>query len=177
MQMAFDARQPLEPWADFVKRATRIAEVAIEKVEIEEWTTTFFRKQWRWAARVARQDHDRWSRLAAEWDPGIDDKRHGFRRQARPRKRWDDDINAFLRTAPQNDTATDEQHNTTKPSWINLAKEPHWTTMENSFVNFARHHTTKTSNPNKTPITTNHNTTNTNTTTTPTTTTTTGRQS
>ena len=119
----------LEPWPDFVKRATRLAETMSAEVKAEDWVTIFWKSKWRWAQRIAAQPCDRWSRLAATWDPEIHDKRPTARRSGGQHKRWDDDINAFLR---------DHQHafpNIQHEGWLRLAhRQDLWGDMEDNFV-------------------------------------------
>ena len=118
----------LEPWPEYIKRTTHIAETHLNNANIREWTALYFRKQWRWAQRIANQSHDRWSYLAAHWQPEFDIERPTFRRQARPRKRWDDDIQSFLRT---------HHPNTTPPIWLNVARDTAtWETLENHYIHY-----------------------------------------
>ena len=141
----------LEPWPEFMKRATQIVNTQIDKHNIEEWTTTYFRRKWRWAARIAKQPTNRWSQLAAYWDPEIHDARRATRAQSRPRKRWDDLINDFLHTLDSEDG---------QPlRWMNMAcNTTQWTKLEAQFIQYALNDNTKT------PTVTNNTTDNTNTT-------------
>ena len=82
-----------EPWPDFIKRATHIASETIKKFDIPEWTTILWQRQWRWASRIAQQNNDRWSLIAALWDPTTTQPRRAQRQQGRPQKRWSDEIN------------------------------------------------------------------------------------
>ena len=118
-----------EPWPTYIKRATQIAERQLHNLDIECWTTTYWRRKWRWAAQIATQDTTRWSRRAIHWEPQYIDQRPTTRRQARPCTRWDDTINAFLRSLPGF---------TTTPQWIQLATDTNtWKQLEDSFVQFA----------------------------------------
>ena len=105
----------LEPWPSFLKRATRIAEDMIDKLGIEKWTVAQQKRKWRWASRVAHQTQDRWAHLVSKCQPEVHEKRCRGRRQARPRKRWDDDIAAFLATYPRNDDNDDDNDNNDGP--------------------------------------------------------------
>eukprot|EP00973_Karenia_brevis_P000798 110601-Karenia_brevis.AAC.1 len=49
----------LEPWPEFIKRATRVAETYANKFKIQEWPEHHLRKTWRWASRIARQPANR----------------------------------------------------------------------------------------------------------------------
>ena len=129
----------LEPWPDFIKRATRTVEATIAKLKIDEWTVCYLRRKWRWALRIANQDANRWSRIAAQWQPQLDDKRRGARPQARPRKRWDDDINTYLDTTARNgalvDNNNDDNDNSNTRHWLRLAENTAiWRTLEDHFI-------------------------------------------
>lgn len=96
----------MESWPDFIKRSTQTAERLAQKFNVECWLTHYFRCKWRWAMRIANQDVERWSSMASRWDPQIHDERPCQRNQARPRKRWEDDINTLLKLIakePEND--------------------------------------------------------------------------
>ena len=138
----------LEPWPEFIKRATRAVETQLAKLHIEEWTTYYLRKKWRWASRTAQQPTNRWSRLAAQWDPQLINPRRAHRPQARPCKRWDDDINTFLRHHYNNSRHNDNHNNNTDdlnndddapppPQWIELATDTiTWQSLEDHFVKY-----------------------------------------
>ena len=136
----------LEPWPDFIKRATRTAEAHLERLNIEDWTTVYLRKKWRWAARVAQQPDDRWSRLVVQWDPEVTHPRRAKRPQARPRTRWDDDINVYLCHCYNydNNKSCDDNNdygtnNTTTPHWLQLGVNPvTWKSHEQSFIEYVR---------------------------------------
>ena len=101
----------LEPWTEFIKRATHIADETIKKLNMQEWTVAYWRKQWRWAERIANQPPNRWSRLALEWNPTTNNPQRAQRKQGRPQKRWDDEIINYLRQATHepNDDSNDNQ--------------------------------------------------------------------
>ena len=56
------------------------------------------RKKWRMAKRRAPLPEERWSRRTAEWDPDLDNCIKTNRSVGRPRKRWEDEINDFIKT-------------------------------------------------------------------------------
>ena len=123
--------EALEPWPDFIKRATRQAEAMTTKMIMEECAVTFWRRKWRWARRVATQARQRWSRLASTWDPEIADRRPTGRKQGRQRKRWDDDITMFL------NTHTDDLPPDCPPDWLQVAQRGTlWQHLEESFVKY-----------------------------------------
>ena len=115
----------LEPWPDYIKRATRIAEHRLAAQHIEAWTTTLLRRKWRWASRVAAQPHNRWTRLVIAWQPQLDHTRCATRRQARPHTRWHDDLQHFLQAQRL------DAHN----NWLQIAKDSTtWLELEDKYV-------------------------------------------
>ena len=58
---------------------------------------THRRMKWRMAMRIASLPEERWSRKTAEWNPGIDNCIKTNRSVGRQRKRWEDEINEFIR--------------------------------------------------------------------------------
>ena len=89
-------KDDLEPWVDFIKRATHIAEATISKQNISQWTTAYLRRKWRWAQRLTTVPDNRWCRLITKWKPTTTEHRPVYRRQGRPRKRWRDDIDDYF---------------------------------------------------------------------------------
>eukprot|EP00973_Karenia_brevis_P019225 2635490-Karenia_brevis.AAC.1 len=79
------------------------------------------------AARVASHGTDRWSKRVLEWDPAssIDDlRRNARRKQARPKKRWSDDLQQFLQHAGYPNA-----------EWLSLAKQHEiWSSLEEQFT-------------------------------------------
>ena len=131
-----DDEEFLEPWPDFIKRATRIAEELASKFNIQDWTTQYLRRKWRWSRRIAQQSHDRWSWVVSHWEPQLNDKRPRNRHSSRPRKRWDDDINEFLQT-------TDHRRDDTTQCWQNLAvNSVLWTKLEDKFIEYMQQRST-----------------------------------
>ena len=123
---ATDVSPTQEPWVDYIKRATATAEAQLHKLHIDDWPTTYLRRKWRWAARVATLPHNRWPLIAAKWQPQLQLDQRASRRQARPTKRWSDDFTTFLAT-----TGGSLQ----TMSWLDAAKTPQWLGLETSFIN------------------------------------------
>ena len=68
--------------------------------------------KWRYALRNATQSKQRWTRKAAEWNPGLDKSTNAQRRARILAKRWEDDLNDFVKaeateTAQSNDLKND----------------------------------------------------------------------
>ena len=53
--------------------------------------------KWKLALRIATSPSERWLKKAAEWNPDLSSRFQTNRAIGRPRKRWEDDINDFLK--------------------------------------------------------------------------------
>ena len=53
--------------------------------------------KWKLALRIATSPSERWLNNAAEWNPDLSSRFRTNRAIGRPRKRWEDDINDFLK--------------------------------------------------------------------------------
>ena len=116
----------LEPWSDFLKRATRAAEDRLAATNQEEWITLWRRRQWRWAGKLTRPSIDKWLRHASNWYPPAHGRSGVYRVQARPLKRWSNDFQDFM-----------VQYGL-DGSWEQLAKsEEEWAKYESCFVKWA----------------------------------------
>ena len=120
----------LETWPDYIRRATAKADDHLHKLQIEPWPTTYLRRKWRWAARVATQPRYQWTHLAAKWRPDLDHTRLPSRRQARPCKRWSDDFHCFL-------TAINSTTSQQPTDWLTLAATTRWQALENHFIKYS----------------------------------------
>ena len=110
----------LEPWPEFIQRATRAVEAQLAKLKIDEWTTYYLRRKWLWARRIAQQNNNRWSKIVTQWNPQSTNHQQARRAQSRPCKRWDDDINAFLRHHNNSEHHHDKHlHNSTNNQCMN----------------------------------------------------------
>ena len=76
--------------------------------------------------RIATSPSERWLMKAAEWNPELSSKCRTDRAIGRPRKRWADDINEFLKLVEEeteNLTESSSQINKNMHAWINTAKD------------------------------------------------------
>ena len=67
-----------------IRNKTKVKDI-IEKIK---------EAKWRWAGHVARRDDNRWTKRLTEWQP-----RTGKRRRGRQKRRWRDDLTAYMGTA------------------------------------------------------------------------------
>ena len=90
-----DEEAEMEAWPEFLKRATGLVEDKLAGAGEEEWLTTWRRRQWRWAGGLVRHNQHKWSYAALKWNPLLHTRSVVTRKQARPRKRWADDLVNF----------------------------------------------------------------------------------
>ena len=86
-----------EDWIEYIKRSTNEAVEKMENEKIRCWNMTQRKMKWRLAMRIATSPSERWLIKAAEWNPELSSKYRTNRSIGRPRKRWRDDINEFLK--------------------------------------------------------------------------------
>ena len=77
---------------------------ASQEDEVEDWIEYAKRS-------IATQSPDRWTRKAAEWNPGLIMSTRSQRKAEKPAKRWEDDQNEFVKdeetqTTQSNDLKT-----------------------------------------------------------------------
>ena len=79
--------------------------------------------KWRLAMRIATSPSERWLIKAAEWNPELSSKYRTNKAIGRPRKRWEDDINEFLKQVEEETENLTESSNQINKTWINTAKD------------------------------------------------------
>ena len=79
----------VESWVDWLRRTTHEAEDRLAKLNMDDWITIHRQKKLEWARKLAMEESITWAGRLAEWQP---DHFTYTRRQARPRRRWSDDI-------------------------------------------------------------------------------------
>ena len=82
--------EDLEPWHEWVQRATRIAIRELEKAQVSDWAEAARQSIWTLAGHMSRRDDKRWSTLILDWQP-----RAATREVGRPLMRWSDALEAF----------------------------------------------------------------------------------
>ena len=86
-----------EDWIEYIKRSTENAMDKMERAKIRCWNRTHKKMKWKLALRIATSLSERWVKKAAEWNPDLSSRYRSNRAIGRPRKRWEDDINEFLK--------------------------------------------------------------------------------
>ena len=114
-----------EDHVEWIKDATRRAELAMATHNIKCWSESQNTRMWDWACKVAQKHDGRWTYTAAKWQPVA------VRVRGRPKTRWHDTINAYLTQATGN--------NHTQDDWIvTLAKTSSGTERRAGFLAHAR---------------------------------------
>jgi len=121
----------LEPWPDFLWRTARWSEEHLKAAGQKEWLTIWRARQWNWATRLVNDDSQKWSATATQWQPPLHCRKPSGRLQARPRKRWEQDLVDFLAFWKPGSRET----------WQELAARPsEWERLKDAFVNYTCHH-------------------------------------
>ena len=124
-----------EEWVEYIKRSTIEAMEKMENEKIRCWTLTQRKIKWRLAMRIATSQKERWLIKAAEWNPELSSKYRTNRSIGRPRKRWEDDINEFLKQIEDETENMTESSNHINKNWINTAKDcGRWTLLEENYI-------------------------------------------
>ena len=91
--------------------------------------------KWRLAMRIATSPSEKWLIKAAEWNQELRSKYRTNRTIGRPRKRWEDDINEFLKQVEEETENLIESSNQISKTWINTAKDRgRWTLLEENYL-------------------------------------------
>ena len=134
----FDESGKEEEWIEFIKRSTKEAEKHMKKMKIPCWIETHRRLKWRVAMRVASLPEERWTSKIVEWNPGLDNKIRTNRSVGRPRKRWEDDFNEFLRPEETEEAKGNDLKNNC--TWKKQSKKhKEWKAKEDKFAKAQQH--------------------------------------
>ena len=109
-----------ENWIDCIKRSTEEAIDKMDDAKIRCWIKTQKSMEWRMVLRIASLPNERWMVKAAEWNPELSSRYKTYGAIERPRRRWEDDINEFLKLEEDETENSTESEN---KSWIKAAKD------------------------------------------------------
>ena len=123
-----------EDWIEHIKRSTDEAIDEMEDAKIRCWIKTHKRMKWRMALRIASLPNKRWM-VKAEWKLELSSRYKTIRAIGRPRRRWEDDINEFLKLK---ETETENSTESGNKSWIKAAKDRgRWFLLEKDYTRTA----------------------------------------
>ena len=112
----------LEPWIDFMQRATHIAENYASRYGVKDWASVHFLRKFRLAGHMGRRTDSRWSKKVLYWIPDGASRQRGH-----PHKRWTDVLDEFFKAA----------HGMEPGKWLNLcADRDVWASLSDAFVSF-----------------------------------------
>ena len=83
--------------------------------------------------RIASLPQERWTNKIIEWNPGLDNKIRTNRSIGRPRKRWEDDINEFLKPEATKEAKGIEKKKTARGRHTRK-KHKEWKAKEEKFA-------------------------------------------
>ena len=86
-----------EDWIEYIKRSSEEAMEKMESAKMRCWNKTHKKMKWKLALRIATSPRDKWLRKVANWNPELSTRYRINRAIGRSRKRWEDDINEFLK--------------------------------------------------------------------------------
>ena len=117
----------LEPLKDFLQRTAKWTDEQLEKANIEQWTRQWRRRKWAWAQKLADASNSKWSATATQWQPILHTRNRCGRRQARPKRRWEQDFVEFLHSAKPEQSR----------QWLEVAREKDWWSLQaDAFAEF-----------------------------------------
>ena len=121
-----------EDWIDYIRRSTADAIDKMEHARIRCWNKTHRKMKWKLALRIATSPSERWLKKAAAWNPELSSRYRTNRAIGRPKKRWEDDINDFLKQNLEEKENEEplERKSQNNNIWINIAKDrKEWTRL------------------------------------------------
>ena len=84
------------------------------------------------AMRIASLPQERWKSNITEWNPCLDNKIKASRPVGRRRKRWEDEVNEFLRPEDTEETRSSDLKNNS--TWkVEAKKKKEWKAREKAF--------------------------------------------
>ena len=119
----------------FMERSTKEAEDHMKKMKTPCWIETHRRLKWRMAMRIASLPKERWTSKIIDWNPGLDIKIRANRSVGKPKKRWEDDINEFLRAEETEEAKGNDLKKQLHYTWKTHAKKhKEWKAKEDKFA-------------------------------------------
>ena len=101
----------LKIWIECIKRSAREADGKMLTHNFTNCVETWEKLKCRQALGIATQSPDRWSRKAAEWNLGLNISTRSQRRVGRSGKRWEDDLNEFVKYEETQTTQSNDLKN------------------------------------------------------------------
>ena len=116
------ARVDGEEWCETMRRMRMKVESALRLQPVEVWSKQLLRRQFRMVCRLSHR-RDEWAMRVSRWSPILTNA-DACRARGRPTTRWDDRLNAFVRSQ------LDSQ------SWYEACTNPIFPSYEESYLLF-----------------------------------------
>ena len=130
-----DTAEIEEDWIEYIKRSTKRCHRKDGKCEDSMLEQDSQKMKWKLALRIATSPSERWFKKSAEWNPELSSKYRTNRAIGRPRKRWEDDINEFLKLVEDETENLTESSSQINKTWINTAKDRgRWALLEEKYT-------------------------------------------
>ena len=113
---SYEEQEVLEPWPEFLKRTAEAADRQAKNAGILEWSVACRRRKWKWAQGLLTTGNSKWSSVATSWKPTLHSSVPANRSRSRPKKRWTDDIELFIK----------KKFPEERRPWQELAKDLQW---------------------------------------------------
>ena len=127
-----DATENEEDWIEYIKRSTKEADEHMEKQSVKCWIEVHKRMKWRMARRIITLPEKRWNRRVFNWHPGLDNNIKARRQVGRPKRRWEDDLNEYMKTEEGHEEDRYDLRNNN--SWMNEIEDyQKWKENEEKF--------------------------------------------
>ena len=114
----FGEKLQTETWVEWIVRATGLAELHASKAGVTDWIQAQRSRKWRFAGHVARRTDNRWSTKLLMWIPDA-----GKRGVGRPKTRWSDCLQDYVKAAYQDDAAIWTDIAQDRDTWHHLAED------------------------------------------------------
>ena len=120
---------------DYIKGSTNEVIEKMGNEKIRCWNKTHKKMKWRQTMRIAASPSERWLIKAGEWNPELNSKYRTNRAVGSSRKRWEDDINEFLKLGADETENLTESSNQINKTWINTAEDRgRWALLEGNYT-------------------------------------------
>ena len=116
------SKLPHESWEEAGRRTKQKVTAALKIFPVSDWLVVLDRSMWRLVARLATGDSQEWPAQVLRWRPA------GVRRRGRPRLRWTDAVDSFLR----------QEHGTNIFNVVRSQEPFPWQRVEKHFLDFMK---------------------------------------
>ena len=134
-EVEIEAEAELEPWSEWIQRATHEAENRMRQLNIQDWVSLQRSRKWKSSRQIATCTGDSWILDALTWDPYPRWRMAVSRRIGRPTKRWSDDVKQYFYRAVLNASNNPSMNpRLDNVGWLHHARdEAAWAGLEDGY--------------------------------------------